>query len=119
VVWLLKCEVGEPIVNEIDFLTLIAQPTAAEGKLGSVGNDCPHSVLCQNSPRQFELSIKKLLLRAIVHDRDLSRRATASLPQPLFLEHLTGSLFETDWCIGRESDGFSATGPLSSGKHRI
>ena len=87
VLGLIKGEIGDPVVNEIDRLSVDAELTIVVAKVTGVGDDRVYPSCRQNLPREHEFGIKILFRRIVVDDGDAFWRARSTLPNPFVLEH--------------------------------
>ena len=87
-------EIDQPIVDEVDRLSVVGQPSVLPDQLTGIGDDRLDSLFREKAPRQEKLRIEILRLRRVVADRDPARSACPPLQRPLMQEHAQDGLVE-------------------------
>ena len=65
---LLKRKISDPIVTEVDRFPLGAEPAALIAKMAGIRDNRVYTALGKNLPREHELRIEILFLRAVIDD---------------------------------------------------
>ena len=78
VVSLFQREIGQPVVDQIDFATVAAQTSAFQGKLAWIGNHRGNTGRFEQLPKQQEFGKQELICRRLVDNGNPPQRLIAT-----------------------------------------